>query len=205
MSNIRSNDSSLGSAQFRRLSEQQCQKLYWACLQVLERTGARVYDQEALDLLKKAGASITDGNRVRVPNGLVEKALSTAPKRVTLYNRNEARAATVAGRLDVESAAPGELDRRGWDVLVNATPRGSGGESFLDPGRLTGRLVLDAVYRRGGTPLVRQARRKGLEAIDGMELLAAQGVLQFERMTGEAVPFEPVHAAGMQWLEGRSA
>ena len=74
MSNISSNDCSLGSAHFRRLSEQQCQKLYWACLQVLERTGARVYDQEALDLLKKAGASITDGNRVRVPNGLVEKA-----------------------------------------------------------------------------------------------------------------------------------
>jgi trimethylamine--corrinoid protein Co-methyltransferase len=88
MSNIRSNDCSLGSAHFRRLSEQQCQKLYWACLQVLERTGARVYDHEALDLLKKAGASITDGNRVRVPNGLVEKALNTAPKRVTLYNRH---------------------------------------------------------------------------------------------------------------------
>ncbi|MEW5957482.1 MAG: trimethylamine methyltransferase family protein [Chloroflexota bacterium] len=86
-SNIMSNDCSFGSAHFRRLSDQQCQKLYWACLKVLERTGVRIYDQAALDLLKKAGASISDGNRVRIPNGLVEKALSTAPKRVTLYNR----------------------------------------------------------------------------------------------------------------------
>jgi trimethylamine--corrinoid protein Co-methyltransferase len=88
MSNIRSNDNALGSARFRRLTDQQCQKIYWACLKVLERTGVRIYEQEALDLLKKAGASITDGNRVRIPNGLVEKAFSTVPKRVTLYNRH---------------------------------------------------------------------------------------------------------------------
>jgi trimethylamine--corrinoid protein Co-methyltransferase len=97
MSNISSNDTTLGSAHFRRLSDQQCQKIYNACLQVLERTGARVYSQEALDLLKKAGASITDGNLVRVPNGLVERALSTAPKRVTLYNRRGQPAMPVEG------------------------------------------------------------------------------------------------------------
>jgi len=52
MSNIRSNEVSFGSARFQRLSERQSQKLYWATLQVLERTGVRVYEQEALDLLK---------------------------------------------------------------------------------------------------------------------------------------------------------
>jgi trimethylamine--corrinoid protein Co-methyltransferase len=57
-------------------------------LKVLERTGVRIHEQQALDLLKKAGASISDGNLVRIPNGLVEKALGTAPKRVTLYNRH---------------------------------------------------------------------------------------------------------------------
>ena len=97
MSNISSNDCSFGSAHFRRMSDQQCRKVYDACLQVLERTGARVYSQEALDLLKKAGASITDGNLVRVPNGLVEKALNTAPKRVTLYNRHGQPAMPVEG------------------------------------------------------------------------------------------------------------
>lgn len=67
MTHIRSNDHVLGSVQFRRLSDEQCQRLYWACLEILERTGVRLYDQEALDLLKKTGVPATDGNRVRIP------------------------------------------------------------------------------------------------------------------------------------------
>jgi trimethylamine--corrinoid protein Co-methyltransferase len=74
--------------QFQRLSDKQCQKLYEACLEILERTGVRLYDQTALDLLKKAGVTATDGNRVRIPADLVEKALATAPKQVTLYDRH---------------------------------------------------------------------------------------------------------------------
>lgn len=96
MSPISSNDDALGSVRCRRLSDSQCRKLYDACLLVLERTGVRVHSEEALDLLRAAGASV-DGNRVRVPNGLVEKALSTAPKRVTLYDRNGRPAMPVEG------------------------------------------------------------------------------------------------------------
>ena len=85
---MRSNTFSLDTTQFRRLSEDQNQKLYWACLEVLERTGVRLYDQEALDLLKRAGVTATDGNRVRIPAGLVEKARMTTPRKITFYNRN---------------------------------------------------------------------------------------------------------------------
>ncbi|MCK4832056.1 MAG: hypothetical protein KAS81_04780 [Anaerolineales bacterium] len=53
MANIASNHHSLGNGQFRRLSNQQNRKLFWACLEVPERTRVRLYDQEALDLLKK--------------------------------------------------------------------------------------------------------------------------------------------------------
>ena len=88
MAKIRLNDQTFGGSQYSRLSPDQCQKLHNASLEVLARTGARLYDQEALDLMKKAGASVTDGNLVRVPAGLVEKAFSTVPKRVTLYDRN---------------------------------------------------------------------------------------------------------------------
>ncbi len=84
---MQSNTFSLDTTQFRRLSEDQNQRLYWACLEVLERTGVRLYDQEALDLLKKAGVPATEGNRVRIPAGLVEKARTTAPRKVTFYNR----------------------------------------------------------------------------------------------------------------------
>ena len=77
MTTMCSNNLLFNSAQYRRLSDSQCQKLYWACLELLERTGVRLYHQEALDLLKKAGVSASDGNRVRLPPGLVEKALTT--------------------------------------------------------------------------------------------------------------------------------
>jgi len=88
MTKIRMNDRSYGGAQYGRISPEQCQKLHNASLEILSRTGAQLHDQEAINLLKKAGASVADGNRVRVPAGLVEKAFSTAPKRMTLYDRN---------------------------------------------------------------------------------------------------------------------
>ncbi len=94
---LQSNQKRLDTVQFRRLSEEQCQKIYWACLEILERTGVRLYHQEALDLLQKAGVSPVDGNRVRIPAGLVEEALVTAPKRVTFYNRRGKRAMPVEG------------------------------------------------------------------------------------------------------------
>jgi len=97
MAKIQSNQLNFNTVQFRRLSDGQCQKLYWGCLEILERTGVRLYHQEALELLKKAGGSVTEGNRVRIPSGLVEKALSTAPKRVTLCNRHGQRVMPVEG------------------------------------------------------------------------------------------------------------
>jgi trimethylamine--corrinoid protein Co-methyltransferase len=87
MTQIRMNDISYGGGQFSRLSPDQCQKLHNASLEILTRIGVRLYDQEAVDLLKKAGATISDGNRARIPPGLVEKAFGTVPKRVTLYDR----------------------------------------------------------------------------------------------------------------------
>jgi trimethylamine--corrinoid protein Co-methyltransferase len=54
----------------------------------MERTGVRLYEQEAIDLIKKAGAHVSDGNRVRVPSALVEKAFTAAPKRVVLCDRH---------------------------------------------------------------------------------------------------------------------
>jgi len=73
---------------FRRLSEEECQKLHGASLQILECTGVRMHHPPAVDLLKKAGASVTEGNRVRIPGKLVEQALETAPGEVVLHDRH---------------------------------------------------------------------------------------------------------------------
>jgi trimethylamine--corrinoid protein Co-methyltransferase len=88
MTRIRLNDILYNGSQYSRLSPDQCQKLHNASLEILARTGARLYDQEAIDLLEKAGAHVSEGNRLRIPAGLVEKAFSTVPKRVALYDRN---------------------------------------------------------------------------------------------------------------------
>ncbi len=97
MAKIISNQYALLSPYAKKLSDGQCQKLYYACLEILERTGVCLYEQEAVDLLNHAGAEVTEGNRVRIPAGMVEKAFSTVPKNVTLYDRNGRRAMQVGG------------------------------------------------------------------------------------------------------------
>ncbi len=87
MTTIQVNSATYGGAQYARISPDQCQKIHNVSLEILARTGVRLYEQEAIDLLKKAGASVSDGNRVRISAGLVEKAFTTVPKRVTLYDQ----------------------------------------------------------------------------------------------------------------------
>lgn len=77
--------------QFRKLSDDQLAQIHNASLEILDRTGVCLYEEEALNLLKEAGVKVEDGNRVRIPPGLVEWALSIAPKRVVLCDRSGRR------------------------------------------------------------------------------------------------------------------
>jgi len=88
---LQSNYLEFNTPQFHKLSNDQIERLHNASLEILDRTGVRLYEQEALDLFKKAGVKVSDGNRVRVPPGLVEWALSIAPKRVVLCDRHGRR------------------------------------------------------------------------------------------------------------------
>jgi trimethylamine--corrinoid protein Co-methyltransferase len=84
---VQSNYTSFDTPRFRKLSDDQLERLHHASLEILDHSGVRLFDQEALDLVVRKGISIVDGNRVRIPPGLVEWALSVAPKRVVLCNR----------------------------------------------------------------------------------------------------------------------
>jgi trimethylamine--corrinoid protein Co-methyltransferase len=68
------------------LSEKKKDEIYMAALEVLRRTGIKVDVPEALALLKKAGCWV-DGDRVRIPPHLIDWAIRTAPRRVTLCDR----------------------------------------------------------------------------------------------------------------------
>jgi trimethylamine---corrinoid protein Co-methyltransferase len=80
-----------------RLSNEQAEKLHAASLDVLERTGVRFFLPEAVAKLQKAGAPVSEGNRVRIPAKLVEQALATAPSEVRMYNRQGELAMNLGG------------------------------------------------------------------------------------------------------------
>jgi 3-dehydroquinate dehydratase/shikimate dehydrogenase len=128
--------------------------------------------------------------------------LSGAGARVCLFNRTVETAREVAESLGVDGRGLDELAVANWDVLVQATPLGAEGEQVVAADRLNGKLVLDAVYGTE-TPLVRDARQRGVAAIDGYDLLVAQAVLQFERMTGVRPREEVMRRAGRAWLASR--
>ena len=74
---------------FRNLNQDQIEVLHNASLEIMERTGMRFFDWEALDLFKKAGADISDENLVRIPSHLVEWARRSVPENVNIFDRNQ--------------------------------------------------------------------------------------------------------------------
>jgi trimethylamine--corrinoid protein Co-methyltransferase len=83
--------------EFRSLSDDQLSLLHDASLEIMTRTGMRFYEQEALELFRKAGADISDGNLVHLPPHLVEWAVRTAPKNITLFDQTGQRAMALGG------------------------------------------------------------------------------------------------------------
>jgi trimethylamine--corrinoid protein Co-methyltransferase len=80
------------------LREDQMRDIHTAALEILEDTGTIVHHDKALALLHSAGAHVKDGNRAYLPGGLVEKAIQSAPSRITIYNRNGNPAMYLEGR-----------------------------------------------------------------------------------------------------------
>jgi len=85
---MRANYIQYSSPQFRLLSDKQIEELHLATLQIMERTGVTFECQEALDLLGEAGADASNPRKVKIPSYLVEQALRTTPKTITLYTRD---------------------------------------------------------------------------------------------------------------------
>jgi trimethylamine--corrinoid protein Co-methyltransferase len=70
------------------LSDAQLEQIHDASLQILDRTGVRVFDTESVDLLREAGCTVSDGNLVRFPRAAVEQAIDRAPSRISLGRRS---------------------------------------------------------------------------------------------------------------------
>lgn len=92
-----SNKIAYQSPQFALLSESQIQDLHLAALEVLRHTGIRFHHQEALDMLKAAGAFVSDGTLVKFRAALVEEAIASAPGRIVLCDREGEAAVWLEG------------------------------------------------------------------------------------------------------------
>jgi len=84
---IEASTMTLDSVLYRRATEDQLNRIHDASLEILEATGVRFQDEEALALFRKAGLDILDGNRVLIPSWRVEWALNRAPKQIVLYDQ----------------------------------------------------------------------------------------------------------------------
>ena len=108
--------------------------------------------------------------------------------RVLLYSRRTDQAEKLGARfgdfVSVETTAERALGAA--RLAINATPVGLSDESFPFSVESVqrGTAVMDLVYRKGGTPLVRAASARGLIAADGTDMLIEQGSLSFERWFG---------------------
>lgn len=82
----RSNYVTNSTVSFKVFTEQQCQELHSAALEILERVGVEIHSAKAIQVAKRAGAYV-EGNRVKFPAALIEKCIRSAPSRVVLCDR----------------------------------------------------------------------------------------------------------------------
>lgn len=123
--------------------------------------------------------------------------VSAGAEPVSVWNRTPQRARELAAELGgrpVETPQPA-------DILVNCTTIGlNAGDQLKQLPLATDGLashvcVVDLVYGHTETPLTAAARRAGAVAVDGLEVLVAQGALSFELFTGRPAPVEIMRAA----------
>jgi shikimate dehydrogenase len=121
-------------------------------------------------------------------------ALRQAGADVAIWNRTPKRAEGLDARVVREPV--------GADVLVNCTSVGLGRSSspFKDlplhaDGLKEYATVVDLVYRPGGTTLVAEAHRRGIDTVDGLEILVRQGALSFTFWTARAAPLDSMRTA----------
>jgi 3-dehydroquinate dehydratase/shikimate dehydrogenase len=112
---------------------------------------------------------------------------------VSILNRTPQTAQKLAREAGAKTIRREQLAKSSFDILLNATPVGMAGnkqQDILEEAELNARFVFDMVYDPVETPLLRMARKKGLQIITGAEMFVHQGAEQFQLWTGKPAPRE---------------
>ena len=170
-----------------------------AFLQALDEAGFQPKGHAAL-VLGAGGAARASVDALR--------EAATTKIWVASQDLDEARA--VCRDLEVTVGGPTPLGSlslvaRKVDLIVNATPVGSDGETVLFPVDwiTPAQFVFDLVYQPAVTPLVRGARDRGARAINGLTMLLFQALAAFEIWTGQPAPEAAMRAALERAVVGR--
>lgn len=95
---------------------------------------------------------------------------------------------------------------KGADLLVNATSVGMSPNSEVSPvtaGLLNDKLaVFDVIYNPIKTLLLKEADEAGARTMGGIDMLAWQGALSFEKWTGRKAPVDLMRQEAVKMLEG---
>ena len=136
-------------------------------------------------------------------------ALSRAgAARLIVAVRDPASATALAAAIEgfdtaLEVIRMGEAAEYRADLIVNATPLGSGGEDLPTPALRPGMLVVDLLYQPALTPLMARSRAAGATATGGLGLLLHQAALAFELWTGQVPPIDVMSAAALAAIAER--
>jgi shikimate dehydrogenase len=146
-----------------------------------------------------------------------ELALAGAAE-ITVVNRTALRGQRMTE--DLRRAVKSEIVLRSWqatytipanaDVLVNATSIGLYPDIAAMPdidlrAAREGLVVCDVVFNPPETPLLRAARERGLQVLDGLSMLVYQGIIGFELWTGQRAPEAVMKDALRRSLLGAAA
>ena len=128
-------------------------------------------------------------------------ALRRKGARVTILGRDLAKAGDAAQAAGCAHGALKDMATYPWDILINATPVGSAAnpDATPVPARLhrPGTIVFDMVYDPLATRFLREAQAAGCTIVDGLEMLLAQAIVQFETWTGLEAPVDAMRSAAL--------
>lgn len=117
----------------------------------------------------------------------IAAALTQRGAEVVLVNRSEDRGRFAAQLLALPFVPLAEFSPAGFALLAHATPVAD--RALVSLAGLPGdAAVLEMVPAHTTTPLIAEARARGLLAVDGWQVLAIEGALHFQLMTGVAMP-----------------
>jgi shikimate dehydrogenase len=143
--------------------------------------------------------------------------LDAGTRQLRIWNRTRDRSAELVAGLHqlkadneatVQLVGEGELDTvlNNSTMVINATSVGLDRTTVpFDVSQLaSGARVFDMVYGPEATPLVREARIAGIQALDGLWMLVYQAAAAFTLWTGLEPPEHVMHEAALAALHARN-